>query len=176
MALSNFDRFKDSIAQVVQALIKPVDYFALYPCKVVKQRADYTLDLKPDSARVAAPVQVPIRTIPGIRVKVNPGDRVLLGFEGGSPSAPYAQLFEYGGSVVKIEIDAQEIVLNGGVKKVARDTDPVSIGVLTGVVPLPTPTPGTPVVFTLLPTGTLPPPGAAVLDGAITDGASGVKA
>lgn len=172
----NFDRFKDSIAQVVKALLQPVDYFAMYPCKVVKQRADYTLDLKPDSSRVAAPVQVPIRTIPGIRVKVNTGARVLLGFEGGSPSAPYAQLFEYDGQAVKLEIDAAEIVLNGGSLKVARDTDPVKIGVLTGIVPLPSPATPTLVEFTLLPVGTPPPPGSAVLDGTITDGAEGVKA
>lgn len=173
----SFDRFKESIAQVVRALVGPVDYFALYPCKVVKQRTDYTLDLKPDSARVAAPVQVPIRTIPGIRVKVSAGARVLLGFEGGSPSAPYAQLFEYDGAVVKIEIDAAEVVFNGGIKKVARDTDPVNVGVITGSVPLPSPATPTPVTFIYTPFGGAPITSVTIpLEGKITDGASGVKA
>lgn len=109
--MSNFDRFKGSIAQVVKMLLGPIDYYGLYPCKVVKQRADYTLDLKPDNPRIAAPVQVPIRTIPGIRVKVEAGTRVLLGFEGASPSAPYAMLFEHSGATIEIQLEASKVYL-----------------------------------------------------------------
>jgi hypothetical protein len=173
----NFDRLKEAFAKLVREIMSKVDYYALYPSKVVKQDANGNLELQPEDSRIAAPTGVPIRLgIPGAKVEVQPGGRVLLGFENGDPRFPVALLWG-AATVQKFELNANEIILNGGTHKVARDGDAVTLGVLTGLVPLPSPASPTPVEFILLPPGTLPlPPGATVLDGIITEGADGVKA
>jgi hypothetical protein len=170
------DRLKESIAQVVRALLPPFDYvYALQPSKVIKQDADYTLQIRPDNPALPDLVGVPVRTgIPGVRATVAPGARVLLGFENGDPRRPVAHLWE-SASVTKLEIDATQIVLNGGTAKVARENDPINAGTVTalGVAP------GAPIVFIYTPAGGGAPVSSSTLTlsgGKITAGANGVKA
>jgi hypothetical protein len=113
--LSAYDRLKDSLAAVVDAMAKPIDYLALYPAKVVADNGDNTLELVPDDARLPAPSRVPMRLgLPGVTIKVATGSRVLLGFEGGSPSHPVALLWELSTLQEVIFTATQQVTLNAG--------------------------------------------------------------
>lgn len=89
--------FGPALANFIRAVVGPVDYYAQHPARVLAQNSDGSLELQPDSARVPALSAVPIRGLPGVTVKVATGARVLVGFEGGSPSAPIATLWEASG-------------------------------------------------------------------------------
>jgi len=109
----------DDLRRLVTAFVgRRLDYLALYPARVVQQRDDGTLDLEPESSLVPSCQGVPIRHgLPGVTVTVAAGERVLLGYEGGDPSRPYAALW-VAGSVTRITI-------NGGNLRVAREGDDV---------------------------------------------------
>ncbi|MCS7069102.1 MAG: hypothetical protein N2313_04595 [Meiothermus ruber] len=78
-----------------------IDYLALYPARVLQDHGDMRLDLEPDDPRLPLLVRIPLRVfLPGAYVKVQPGSRVLLGFEGADPAKPVAYLWEAGGTVV----------------------------------------------------------------------------
>jgi hypothetical protein len=122
------DRIKGGLEAFVRSLLHRVDYFALYPAKVVAQNADGTLELQPDDTRIPPHSQVPIRLgIPGATVKVVAGGRVLLGFAGGRPDAPIATLWE-GTTVTEIAIAGTTVKLGAATLGVARTTDAVSAG------------------------------------------------
>lgn len=106
----------EKLRALIEGWFKPrLDYLALYPCTVIAQRADGTLDLQPDSPRVVPPnAGTPIRHgLPGVTVTVPAGGRVLLGYAGGNPNLPYVSLWE-SGSVTAISV-------NGGATKAALD-------------------------------------------------------
>jgi hypothetical protein len=163
------DRLTRAVGAIVRHLTAHLDYFALYPSKLVSQNSDRTLELKPDDNRLPGLSKVPIRFgIPGVTVKVASGARVLLGFEGGDPGAPVATLWE-SGSVTELTIDAtSDIKVNGGSAAVAREGDSVHAGFLTGKAGT------TPVVFTYTPYDPNSPPdptATALSGGQITSGA-----
>jgi hypothetical protein len=110
----------DYLRRIVEGFVGArLDHLALYPATVVAQRADGTLDLQPDGARVPPCAGVPIRHgLPGITVTVPAGGRVLLGYAGGNPDLPYASLWE-SGSVTTITV-------NSGTRKAARDGENVA--------------------------------------------------
>lgn len=110
---------RDDLRRLVTAFVgRRLDHLALYPARVVQQRDDGTLDLQPESDAVPSCQGVPIRHgLPGVTVTVAAGERVLLGYEGGDPSRPYAALWT-AGSVTTIKI-------NGGNLRVAREGDDV---------------------------------------------------
>jgi hypothetical protein len=126
------DRLTRAVGAIVRHLTAHLDYFALYPSKLVSQNSDGTLELKPDDSRLPGLSKVPIRYgIPGVTVKVASGARVLVGFEGGDPGSPVATLWELG-SVTEMTIDAStDIKVNGGTQAVARQGDSVHAGFLT---------------------------------------------
>lgn len=111
------DSITTSLRRIVEAFVgRRLDHLALYPATVVQQRADGTLDLSPEDARVPSCQGVPIRLgLPGVTVTVPAGGRVLLGYSNGDPSRPVATLWE-SGTVTQISI-------NGGSAKVARIGD-----------------------------------------------------
>lgn len=165
----SLDRIRSALEAFIRQVTSRIDFLALYPARVVAQHPDGTLEVQPDDARLAGLARVPIRYgLPGVSATVEPGARVLLGFEGGDPSRPIATLWELTGAT---------LVFNGGTQKVAREGDSVDCGKLIGT------TPSGPVVFTYFPPGTqlpdpLPVPGATPvsLTGTITSGADRVKA
>lgn len=111
-------RILEGFARLVDSLTWRIDYLALYPCRVVAQRADGTLDLHAEDARLGSPAAVPYRTLLGVSLEVPAGSRILLGFEGGDPSRPVALLWELG--------TATTVKINGGSVGVARLGDDVT--------------------------------------------------
>lgn len=106
--MGNLDRLKGSFEAMVSAATSRVDYFAFYPCAVVSQNADGTLELRPENARLPGFSKVPIRhTVPGMRVTIGAGDvstcRALVGFDGGDPRKPFVAHF-FGDKVTEVKI------------------------------------------------------------------------
>jgi hypothetical protein len=88
------DRLLAALSALIERHLARTDYHALYPCEVVAQHEDGSLELKPETDRFGAGLsRVPIRGLPGVKVKVKQKARVLLGFEGGAPRRPYAALW-----------------------------------------------------------------------------------
>lgn len=91
------DRLTQAVRSIVRSLTSHMDYFAVYPAKVVSQNADGTLELQPDDQRIPGLTKVPIRYgIPGVTAKVASGARVNVHFEGGDPGSPMAALWQSG--------------------------------------------------------------------------------
>jgi len=152
------------------------DHLALYPCTVDAQAGDGTLDLRPDDAVMSGSglSGIPLKTgLPGWEVSVSSGTRVLLGFEGGDPSRPYAALWEHDG-------DVDELAFDGGSLSVARVSDLVDGG---GLAVIRSAGPGTPIIdVTYRPAGSFTPvnivdsPGETPTLGLIQTGNSKLKA
>lgn len=107
------DRSQEALTQFVLGSIPQLDFLALYTATVKAQNADLTLELVPDDSRIPSLSKVSIRHgIPGMTVKVSPNARVLLGFDGGNPSKPYAALWE-SGSVTELVLDGTTIKIGG---------------------------------------------------------------
>lgn len=106
--MADFERMKGALARFVEQVMGRVDYLALYPCRVVSQNADGTLELKPNTDKMGAGLsRVPLRLgLPGVTVKVKNQARVLLGFEAGDPQRPVATLWEADG-LDEITVTAQ---------------------------------------------------------------------
>lgn len=121
---------RESLEAIIEALIgRRLDYHALYPCTVASQASDGTLDLLPDDARIRGTGTSGIKIrhgLPGTTVEVGAGTRVLMGFEAGDPSRPYAALWEAG--------DVDGIDIADAVAEVLRNGEIVNI---TGVQPGP---------------------------------------
>lgn len=114
------DRFKAALAELVERVMRRVDYFRLTPARVVRQASDGTLELIPDDGSgLPGLVGVPIRHgLPGVTgVSVASGARVRVGFEGGDPRLPYAALWDAG--------NVTRITINSGTRNAARAGDEV---------------------------------------------------
>lgn len=118
------DRVKGPLAAWMKSLFARIDYLARYPARVVAQNAATgALELVPDDKRLPGMSAVPIRYgVPGLRATVAPGARVLLGFAGGDPTKPEAELWE-SATVTKLEVNATLVTLNGGLQPIARVGD-----------------------------------------------------
>lgn len=115
------DTVLSSIARIVDRLVgRRLDHLALYPARVVAQAADGgPLDLVPDDPRAPSCQGVPYVSLPGVRLVVPVGTRVLLGYAGGDPSQPRAQLWELG--------DVTRLVVAAGTHPAARQGHAVSV-------------------------------------------------
>ncbi|WP_394845192.1 hypothetical protein LZC95_50220 [Pendulispora brunnea] len=111
---------KGALLGVVRALFARIDYLALYSCRVVSQNADGSLELMPDDARVPGLSRVEIQYgVPGVKAKVKPGSRVMVGWQNGDPAKPYAALWEPEG----LEL----LILADGSRPIARQGDAVQV-------------------------------------------------
>lgn len=89
------DRVKRGLISLVQHLLRPTDYHAMYPARVESQNDAGNLDLVPDDSRLPGMTNVPIRYgIPGVTASVKTGSRVMIQFEGGDPSKPVATVWD----------------------------------------------------------------------------------
>lgn len=112
-----------------------IDYSREYPCKVVTQNSDGTLQLLPDDdiMKASGLDKVAIRyPFPGIRVKVRNGARCHLAFAAGDPSRPFATNWELDAD----KVESVEIVAGGRSAPIARLGDPIKVFVAPGV-PIP---------------------------------------
>lgn len=99
-------RLRSAFERLVRWATRDSIYLGQYVCSVIAQGGDGTLDLLPDDVRLKAQglQSVPIlHGLPGVRVLVAPGERVLLGFENGDSRLPYASLW-HEGQVLSVEI------------------------------------------------------------------------
>lgn len=103
---------------MVKRATRRLDYLAVYPGRVVEQRADGTLDVVADSPDVQLPRAIRYRTLPGLALEVPAGTRVAVGFEGGDPARPFAGLWELG--------DVTRWTLDGGTHRAAREGNSVT--------------------------------------------------
>lgn len=113
---------RESLERFIKAVTRKHIYLAQYECTVEAQHDDDTLDLLPDDdiVRGTGCSRVEIKHgLPGVRVRVLTGSRVLLGFVAGDPSKPYASLW----SSEAIE----SLSFNGGESPVARVGDAVTV-------------------------------------------------
>lgn len=114
------DRVGGLIDRLVQRAMRRVDYFASYACRVIAQVAGGKLELKADDKRIVGLSQVPIRGLPGVEVKVVPGARCFVSWDGGDPSKPYAHDFEPSSllelaitATAKVTVTAPDVRLGG---------------------------------------------------------------
>lgn len=92
-------RIRHALERIIRWVMRDTLFLGLYASEVTRQAADGTLDLMPDDVRLRSQglQSVPIRHgLPGVTVKVPAGERVLLGFDAGDPSKPYAALWHEG--------------------------------------------------------------------------------
>lgn len=141
--MSDYNRLFHAFALLVRQVTSRFDYFASYPSRVVAQNGDGSLELKPDDERFGPGLaRVPMRLgLPGCNVTVKPGSRVLLGFEGGDPARPVAELWDIANldtltltAATKITVHAPAVELSEGGLPVARQGDMVACG---GATPTP---------------------------------------
>jgi hypothetical protein len=102
--MADLDRLKGALGAVVKGFLLRVDYYALYPAKVISQGASGALDVQPEDTRLPPMSSVPLRLgLPGCKATVQPGARVLVGFEGGDPRRPVATVWDTA-VVVKLQL------------------------------------------------------------------------
>jgi len=145
------DRLRAALAEIVRAEVRALSYALWRPCTVLSQDGD-TLDLRPDDPDLRPPRGVPYRTLPGVRLTIPAGTRVLLGYEGGDPRRPVAILAEYA--------SVTQLAVNGGTARAAREGDSVSVTLGIGAL-IPALSPGGPL-----------PAAPLTLTGTITSGTS----
>ena len=109
-----------ALERFIRRVMQGTLYHGTFACTVLGQNDDDSLELLPDDERVRGNglSRVPIRHgVPGVRVRVIVGSRVMLGFENGDPRRPYASMWEPG-SIESIRFD-------NGTQPIARRGDPV---------------------------------------------------
>lgn len=131
------DRLKSAIEGIVKRLVASYAYHAPYTAKIISQGADGTLEVQPDDSRLPSLTGIPLRTfVPNVEIKVKAGGNVLIQFENGDPSRPFASLFDAGSleelklsASTKIVIDAAEVdLVSAGGLPLARQGDMVASG------------------------------------------------
>lgn len=123
---------KASLEAFVRRLVAPTLFHAAYPCLVVHQWDDGSVDVRadpdlrmrldpygPGADRVFS--HIPIRSLPGVNVKVAPPVEAVLMFERGSPGRPFVALWRNNSAF-------NELVFDNGTKPIARVDDAVHAG------------------------------------------------
>lgn len=121
-APGSLERIQETLRKVIRNATAETAYHCMYSAIVQRQDAEGLLDLMPDDPEIrgTGTSKVPIRHgLPGCQVRVPVGSEVLLGFEDGDPSKPFAALWRKG--------DVQSISLPDGARPVARQGDPVVV-------------------------------------------------
>jgi hypothetical protein len=131
---------------LVAKFTRRLNYAVPWPCRVIAQNGDGTLELKPDGDTLPGLSRVPIRAgLPGVTVKVAPGARCYVEFEGpGDPRRPIARGWE---------IDGMTELQFGGAAPLMRQGDMSTVPVPTGF------------TFTATIQGLLAPPGGGPVTG-----------
>ena len=117
-------RTMEAFAAMVRGVLPTLDYQASYFGKVVAFNFDrQEVDVVPDDARMPTMAGVPLRGLPGAiyDLRRGPGSNavadgvtVVISWENGDPSRPYAMGFGKGAHVPSITLNADQIILGGG--------------------------------------------------------------
>jgi hypothetical protein len=80
----------DLVGQIIQRLLPTLRYQGVSEYRVVNSNTDYTVDVQPVLTSIGLPElrRVPVRGVPGLRAKFNPGAVVLIAFVNGNPARP----------------------------------------------------------------------------------------
>ncbi len=127
----NLDRLGAAFDQCVESALPSVDYAAWYNCQVVSQNADGSVDLQPNVSYIPSQKNIQLLfPFPGVKITVQEGAQVLLGWSNGDPAYPVAALWAGGspGDLQTLSIAAAQSVSIGAnaVLAAARETDPIS--------------------------------------------------
>lgn len=83
------DQGPSGLANVVRGVMGHTDFMGVYPCRILRDHGDHTLDLQPDHPQLPKLTKVPlVPPIPGSRIKVKKGGTALLMFQHADPSRP----------------------------------------------------------------------------------------
>ena len=105
------DLGSQGIMRLARAANPETLYASCYWAKVVKQDGD-RIDVQPDDSRVPPMAGVPLTVgIPGAKVSVSAGARVLVGWSGGDPRFPYVHGWDQSEKVVKLVLSAARVEL-----------------------------------------------------------------
>lgn len=110
------DRIKQSLGAFIKTLFPRIDYLAFYRVKLVAQSSDLlTVDVQPDGDKIPGLSGIPLKTgVAGVLVKVRRDAFLMVGWEGGDPSQPFAvPTWESGASVEKTIIGADAVFVGG---------------------------------------------------------------
>lgn len=144
--MADVSRLVEGLVAIVRGVTQRLDFMASYRARVVSQNEDLSLELICDDQRLPRMSRVPLRLgIPGITVKVAPGAYVLVGFEGGSPEAPRAELWESASVTELVLTTTSKVTINAPVVNLGDESgDPVArVGdVARGVIDAATPVTG----------------------------------
>ena len=101
------DRLKDAF-RALQRLDPLIPYRRIYRAKVVAQSADLQrVDVRPFDPSLPDMAGIELRHgVPGIKVQVQPGCSIQIGWDDGKPHQPFAALWSADASAVKISIPA----------------------------------------------------------------------
>jgi len=119
------EREREILAKLVAAHLPiPLEYLALYDATVVAQNADGSLDLRLEDPTMPGLSSVPIWLgLPGLRVEVQKGALIKVGFTAGDPRKPFAGLWATDAAFLRI-------VIGGGTRALARMEDETDSGTL----------------------------------------------
>lgn len=126
------DRLRTAVQRLVARGQTGLDYRALYPARVVAQAADGSVDVVSGDPRIPSLSRVPLRMPwPGVSVVLAPGAKVLIGWEGGNPGAPFAATFG-GGASVSVVVSAGSVSI-GDAAAVPLVSGPALVALLTQI-------------------------------------------
>lgn len=112
--MNSSDRIKEGLLRIVSHVLRPTDYHAMYPARVVSQTDGGLLEVVPDDPRLKGMNNVPIRYgIPCVTATIRKGSRVLIQFENGNPKTPVATLWD-AASVEKIIVAPDKLYIGTG--------------------------------------------------------------
>lgn len=111
-----WSRGLEAFAALVRGVLPRLDYQACYFGKVVKFDATrQQVDVVPDDARLETMQGVPLRGPAGIDWNISPAGSpsVVISWENGDPSRPFAMGFSTGAHVLKATWNADQLNLGG---------------------------------------------------------------
>ena len=144
------DNAAEPLRAFVRETMRGVELLQTFGGQVALQRADGTLDIYPDDRRLPPLTSVRVRVpVPGAKLRVVPGARCQVVFEGGDVRQPRATLYEPGSATAAVARVGDTVAL--GTLQVTAGVG----GAITAISWVP-PGGGTPVVFSAATPGPFP--------------------